>query len=67
MGEERVKMFLKFISDNIATIAVLLVLCAIVGLIIFFAVRKKKKKGGCSCGCGCSGCPMKGECKHSLQ
>ena len=60
--------FIEFLKNNVATICVLLVLCAVVGVIIFFAVRKKKKSGGgCSCGCGCSGCPMKGECKHSLQ
>ena len=36
------------------------IVCIILAIIVFFAVRsiiKKRKSGGCSCGCsGCSGC-----------
>ena len=52
--------FFEFLWNNIATVAVLLVLCAVVGLVIFFAVRKKRAGGGCSS--GCSGCPLSGKC-----
>ena len=41
-----------FITQNSGTIAVLLVLAVIVGLIIN-KMRKDKKAGKGSCGCGC--------------
>lgn len=52
--------FFEFLWNNIATVAVLLVLCAVVGAVIFFTVRKKRA-GGC-CSSGCSGCPLSGKC-----
>ena len=42
---------MEFITQNIGTIAVLLVLAVIVGLIIN-KMRKDKKAGKGSCGCG---------------
>lgn len=51
-----------WISENLATIVLLLVVAAI----LFFIVRskiKQRKQGTCGCGCeGCSGCaaPKKG-------
>ena len=50
-----------FITQNMGTIAVLLVLAVIVGLIIN-KMRNDKKQGKSSCGCGCSGCAMKDSC-----
>ena len=45
-----------WISENLATIVLLLVVAAI----LFFIVRskiKQRKQGTCGCGCeGCSGC-----------
>ena len=50
-----------FIIQNMGTIAVLLVLAFIVGLIVN-KLRKDKKSGKGGCGCGCSGCAMKDSC-----
>lgn len=52
---------MEFITQNMGTIAVLLVLAVIVGLVIF-KMRKDKKAGKGSCGCGCGGCAMKDSC-----
>ena len=52
---------MEFITQNMGTIAVLLVLAVIVGLVIF-KMRKDKKEGKGSCGCGCGGCAMKDSC-----
>jgi hypothetical protein len=43
-----------------------IIIVAVVGLILFFAVRrivKDRKKGGCSC--GCAACPSSGQCKSA--
>lgn len=44
------------------------IVCIILAIIVFFAVRsiiKKRKSGGCGCGCsGCSGCGI-GSTKRS--
>ena len=50
-----------FLIQNMGTIAVLLVLAVIVGLIVN-KLRKDKKSGKGGCGCGCSGCAMKDSC-----
>ena len=50
-----------FITRNMGTIAVLLVLAVMIGLIIN-KIRKDKKAGIGGCGCGCSGCAMKDSC-----
>lgn len=46
---------LSFITENIGTIAVLLVLVLVVGAVITKMVRDKKS-GKSSCGCDCSNC-----------
>ena len=50
-----------FITQNMGTIAVLLVLALVVALIIN-KMRRDKKAGKGGCGCGCSGCAMKDCC-----
>ena len=52
---------IKFFTANIGTIAVLLVLFAVLALIAVRIIRNKKK-GVSSCGCGCSTCPYSGKC-----
>lgn len=54
---------MKFITDNIGNIAVIAVLAAVVALIIAGMV-KNKKKGKSSCGCGCEGCALKDSCHN---
>lgn len=54
---------LSFISQNLATIIVLLVVVLVFGLVVFKLI-KDKKTGKSSCSCGCGGCPMKDSC-HS--
>lgn len=58
-------MLTSFFMENIATIAVLFVVAAIVGLVIFKLVRDKKR-GKPSCSCRCGGCPMRDTC-HSKE
>lgn len=50
-----------WLSENLSTIIICIVLAAIVGLIIFSLI-KNKKKGKCSCGNNCGCCPMGGSC-----
>ena len=57
-------MLTTFFMENIATIAVLLVVVAIVGLVVFKLVRDKKR-GKTTCSCGCGGCPMKDSCHQN--
>lgn len=52
---------IKLFTANIGTIAVLLVLFAVLALIAVRIIRNKKK-GVSSCGCGCSTCPYSGKC-----
>ena len=52
---------ISWISQNIATIIICLVLALIVTLIIVGLVRDKKK-GKSSCGCNCANCAMRGSC-----
>ncbi len=52
---------LTWVSENIATIVICVVLLSIVAAIIIGIVRDKKK-GKSSCGCGCANCPMSGSC-----
>lgn len=54
---------LTFISENIATIIILLILISAV-VAITANLIKNRKKGKSSCGCGCENCPMSGSC-HS--
>lgn len=53
-----------FITQNIGTIAVLLVLAFIIAMIVR-KMRKDKKEGKTACGCGCESCAMKGSCHPS--
>lgn len=54
---------LAWMSENLATILVLGVLIAIVGLIVANMIRSKKN-GKSPCGCDCGGCNLCGGC-HS--
>ena len=56
---------INFLSENIGTIVVLLILVAIVAAIIY-QMRKDKKSGKSTCGGNCSGCANSGAC-HSCQ
>lgn len=54
---------LAWISKNIATILICLVLIIITAVIIA-GIVSDKKKGKSSCGCGCADCPMSGTCHN---
>ena len=56
---------LLWLSENIGTIAVSLVLILIVALIIRGMIRENKQ-GKSSCGCKCSHCPMGASCRKNL-
>lgn len=56
---------LDFLSRNIGTIAVLFVVAAVVGLVVFKMMRDKRK-GKSSCGCNCGCCPNSQLC-HKEQ
>lgn len=51
---------LSFVEDDLGSIIILIVLAAIVGLIIFYMVRKHMK--GKSCNCDCGSCGLSGSC-----
>lgn len=52
---------LAWLSQNLGTIAVLLIVAAIlIGIIV--KMVKDKRKGNSSCGCGCSNCAMRDKC-----
>ena len=55
---------LQWISANIGTILISLVLLAVVALIIRSMMRDKKQ-GKSSCGAGCAHCAMHGQCHRS--
>ena len=50
-----------WLTSNLGTIIVSLILAGIVAAIIVNMI-KKKKAGKSSCGCGCTNCAMKGAC-----
>ncbi|MBQ4510816.1 MAG: FeoB-associated Cys-rich membrane protein [Clostridia bacterium] len=52
--------------ENLGSIAVGLVLIAIVTFIIVSNI-KGKKKGKSNCGCGCSSCSMNGICHKAEE
>jgi len=52
---------LDWITQNLATILISLVLIAVCALIVF-RMHRNKKQGKSSCGCGCSACAMKDAC-----
>lgn len=45
-----------------ATIIISICMAAVVGLIIWYMVRKNNKGKGGGCGCGCSSCAMSAMC-----
>lgn len=53
---------MKFISDNIGTIIVALILAGVVAGIVVKFVRDRRKGKSVLCDCGCSGCPSAGAC-----
>ena len=52
---------LSWITENLGTILITLVLLVIVGAIVA-TLLKNRKKGKSSCGCGCAHCAMHGQC-----
>lgn len=56
---------LTFLSQNIATILISLVLLAVVALAVWALVRRHRA-GKSACGCNCGSCPMSGGC-HSCK
>lgn len=56
---------MSFITENLATIIVGLVILLVVGLIIRKMVRDKRA-GKSGCGCGCGSCPSSSMC-HSQK
>ena len=52
---------LTWLSQNLGTIVVLLIVASILTGIIIKMV-KDKRKGNSSCGCGCSSCAMRDKC-----
>ncbi len=53
---------LSFISNNIGTITVSIILFTIL-LLIIMKIIKDKKHGKSSCGCGCSSCALSELCR----
>ncbi len=52
---------IEWLSANIGTIIVVIILIAVVAGIILW-MRRDKKKGKSTCGCNCSTCQMHGAC-----
>ncbi len=46
---------LTWITENIASAALLLAVAALVFFLVKSAI-KERKQGSCGCGCGCAGC-----------
>ena len=55
-----------WLTDNLATIVVSLILIAIVALIIRKQIRDRLS-GKSSCGCGCENCASRGMCHGVAQ
>lgn len=53
-----------WLSENLATIIIGVILAAIVVMIIVSMIKNKKKGKSSSCGCGCKDCAMSDMC-HS--
>ncbi|MDD6146885.1 MAG: FeoB-associated Cys-rich membrane protein [Oscillospiraceae bacterium] len=53
-----------FLSDNLGTIIVAVMLAAILAAVIW-KLGRDKKHGKTSCGCGCEGCALKDQCHSS--
>jgi len=57
---------MKFLTDNLGTIIVTLIVLVIVSLIIIKMI-KDKKHGKSSCGCDCKNCPNSPYCHSSKK
>ena len=55
-----------WITANIGTIVVALILLFFVGLIAGFAIKNKKKGRYPGCSCGCGGCAMEDRCHRDV-
>ncbi|MBQ8825401.1 MAG: FeoB-associated Cys-rich membrane protein [Ruminococcus sp.] len=55
---------LEWISQNLATIIISVIVIAVVATIIIKMMRDKKN-GKTSCGCGCDNCPSSSMCHKS--
>lgn len=55
---------MNWITENLGTIIVALILAAVVFAILRKLV-KDKKQGKSSCGCNCASCAMGGQCHHT--
>lgn len=53
--------FFTWLSANLATILIALIVAAILTAVAVHLVRTKKQ-GKSTCSCGCSGCPMSDSC-----
>lgn len=56
----------EFLSQNLATIIVSLILAAAIVLVVR-KLYKDRKAGKSSCGCNCSGCPGSSMCHSKKQ
>lgn len=56
----------EFLSENLATIIVSLILASAIILVVR-KLYKDKKAGKSSCGCNCSGCPSSSVCHSKKQ
>ena len=50
-----------WLSANLATVLICLVLSGVVTAVVVHLIRAKKR-GESSCGCGCGSCPMSDSC-----
>lgn len=57
---------LSWITANLSTIIVSIILLGIIVGIVVHMI-KQKKQGKSSCGCNCSGCAMSGSCHPSKE
>lgn len=57
-----------WITENMGTIVITLLLILIVGAIVFSMIRNKRKgKSSCSCGGSCAHCNMCAACRQMKQ
>lgn len=52
---------MNWLTANIGTIVVGLIVAGLCGAVIINSLRKRKQ-GKSSCSCGCANCPMKNKC-----
>ena len=54
---------LAFITENLSTIIIgLIILAIVVGIVVKMLRDKKKGISSCNCGCGCENCPSSEIC-----